>query len=293
MAMALLTLGLAMPAFGQGSDGDAQGKRQELQSLRQSLAAIRQSAMEANPELAERQSQLEDQMMARMRDEGVQPRKDIRRLQDIASELRQGDIDDERREALRTEYQTTREELLEARRTAMNDEQIRESLRVLREQRMAAMSELNADVPWRGQRPLSQADGQASMELTLGTPSLLFPAVSLLLLAYTNRFLALASLIRDLQAQYSTTPRQSLAAQIDNLRRRVRLIQSMQATGVGSLLLCVASMFVLFGGVAGVAGWLFGASLVLMMISLTLSVREIWISVTALNIQLADMESGR
>ena len=147
MAMALLTLGLATPVFGQGSDSDIQGKRQELQSLRQSLAAIRQSTMEANPELAERQSQLEDQMMARMRDEGVQPRKDIRRLQDIASELRQGDIDDERREALRTEYQTTREELLEARRTAMNDEQIRESLRVLREQRMAAMSELNADVP--------------------------------------------------------------------------------------------------------------------------------------------------
>ncbi|MEX0451377.1 DUF2721 domain-containing protein [Spiribacter sp. 218] len=131
------------------------------------------------------------------------------------------------------------------------------------------------------------------MELTLGTPSLLFPAVSLLLLAYTNRFLALASLIRDLQAQYSTTPRQSLAAQIDNLRRRVRLIQSMQAAGVGSLLLCVASMFVLFGGLAEVAGWLFGASLVLMMLSLALSVREIWISVTALNIQLADMESGR
>ncbi|AUB78675.1 MULTISPECIES: DUF2721 domain-containing protein [Spiribacter] len=131
------------------------------------------------------------------------------------------------------------------------------------------------------------------MDLTLGTPSLLFPAVSLLLLAYTNRFLALASLIRDLQARYSSTQRRSLLAQIDNLRRRVKLIQYMQAAGVGSLMACVASMFLLFGGFVLVARWLFGLSLILMMVSLALSVREIWISVNAINIQLADMESER
>ncbi len=129
------------------------------------------------------------------------------------------------------------------------------------------------------------------MELTLGTPSLLFPAVSLLLLAYTNRFLALASLIRDLQAQYATTQHRSLLAQIDNLRRRVRLIQYMQAAGAGSLLFCVTSMFLLFGGLIVAARGLFAASLLLMMLSLVLSMREIWISVTALNIQLAEMES--
>lgn len=129
------------------------------------------------------------------------------------------------------------------------------------------------------------------MDLTLGTPSLLFPAVSLLLLAYTNRFLALASLIRDLQARYASTPRRNLLEQIDNLRRRVRLIQYMQAAGVGSLLACVASMFLLFGGFVLVARWLFGFSLILMMVSLGLSVREIWISVNAINIQLAELES--
>ncbi len=131
------------------------------------------------------------------------------------------------------------------------------------------------------------------MDLTLGTPSLLFPAVSLLLLAYTNRFLALASLIRDLQAQYTSSHHENLLVQIDNLRRRVRLIQYMQAAGAGSLLLCVACMFLIFGGLAELAGVLFGASLVLMMLSLGLSVWEIWISVTALNIQLEDMESNR
>ncbi|MEX0451376.1 hypothetical protein V6X62_06075 [Spiribacter sp. 218] len=147
MAMALLTLGLATPVFGQGSDGDLQGKRQELQSLRQSLAAIRQSTMEANPELAERQSQLEDQMMARMRDEGVRPRQDIRRLQDIASELRQEGLEDARRESLMSEYQSTRQELLAARRAAMDDQRIRDSQLALREEMVAAMTEQDADVP--------------------------------------------------------------------------------------------------------------------------------------------------
>ncbi|QGM21982.1 DUF2721 domain-containing protein [Spiribacter sp. 2438] len=132
--------------------------------------------------------------------------------------------------------------------------------------------------------------GQAA-ELTLATPSLLFPAVSLLLLAYTNRFLALASLIRDLQSQYANTQRQSLLAQIDNLRRRVRLIQYMQAAGVGSLLFATSSIFLLFAGATVAARGLFGVSLGLMMVSLLLSVREIWISVTALNIQLSEMES--
>jgi len=137
------------------------------------------------------------------------------------------------------------------------------------------------------------ASGDVRVELTLGTPSLLFPAVSLLLLAYTNRFLALASLIRGLQAQYENTHRRSLAAQIENLRQRVRLIQYMQAAGAGSLFLCVGSMGVLFAGLADWARWPFAASLLLMMVSLALSVKEIWISVTALNIQLADMESDQ
>ncbi|MDR9432510.1 MAG: DUF2721 domain-containing protein [Spiribacter sp.] len=129
------------------------------------------------------------------------------------------------------------------------------------------------------------------MNLTLGTPALLFPAVSVLLLAYTNRFLALASLIRDLQSRYSNTHQENLAAQIINLRRRVRLIQYMQAAAAASLLVCVTSMASLYVGWAESARWMFALSLVLMILSLALSMREIWISVTALNIQLSQMES--
>lgn len=126
--------------------------------------------------------------------------------------------------------------------------------------------------------------------MDLATPALLFPAVSLLLLAYTNRFLGLAALIRELHGRYRAQPDPRIKGQIDNLRRRVTLIRNMQAVGVASLFLCVLCMFLLFAGLVLIAQWVFGVSLLLLMLSLALSVREIQISVTALNLQLTDLE---
>ena len=131
------------------------------------------------------------------------------------------------------------------------------------------------------------------MDIDLTTPSLLFPAISLLLLAYTNRFLALASLIRSLHARYQSERDAGILAQIGNLRRRVALIRSMQSLGAGSLLLCVVCMFVLFAGLEAAGKVVFACSLVLMMASLAVSIWEIWISVGALNIQLSDLERER
>lgn len=128
------------------------------------------------------------------------------------------------------------------------------------------------------------------MELSLTTPALLFPAVSLLLLAYTNRFLALASLVRSLHARHRERPDLLVLKQIDNLRYRIHLIRNMQAAGVSSLLMCVVCMFVLFFGEAGLGKVLFAASLVLMIVSLALSVREIQVSVKALDLHLLDLE---
>ena len=129
------------------------------------------------------------------------------------------------------------------------------------------------------------------MEIDLTTPALLFPAISLLLLAYTNRFLALAALIRELHARYKANPDQVIKGQIDNLRYRVILIKDMQAFGVLSLLLCVVCMFVLFAGLALLGKVIFGASLILLIVSLTLSVREIQVSINALNLHLLDLET--
>ena len=128
------------------------------------------------------------------------------------------------------------------------------------------------------------------MPLSLSTPALLFGAISLLLLAYTNRFLALASLIRSLHDRYHDVHDEVTRLQIAQLRRRVRLIRNMQALGVTSFLLCVLCMFVLFFGAVRAGQAIFGLSLVLLMASLALSAREIQLSVGALDLLLADLE---
>lgn len=128
------------------------------------------------------------------------------------------------------------------------------------------------------------------MEFTLTTPALLFPTISLLLLAYTNRFNAISVRIRALHSQYKENPDDIvLSGQIENLKKRVYIIRNMQAVGVASLFSCVLCMFVIFFGEILSGKIIFSISLILMMISLGLSLKEILISVNALNLELSDM----
>ena len=126
--------------------------------------------------------------------------------------------------------------------------------------------------------------------LTLTTPALLFSAISLLLLAYTNRFLAIASLVRSLHAKYKESQNYLIIGQIDNLKKRINLIRSMQIYGLASLLLCVACMFLVYIEWQMIAEIIFGLALVLLIISLTISIWEINISVKALNLHISDLE---
>jgi len=128
-------------------------------------------------------------------------------------------------------------------------------------------------------------------EISLTTPALLFPAVSLLLVAYTNRFNAISSRIRAMSAAYKATPSDSLMAQIQSLRKRVKIIQYMQGFGVGSLFLCVACMFALFAGKLFLGKLVFGVSLISMLLSLGYSLWEIMMSGQALNLELNELES--
>jgi Zn-dependent membrane protease YugP len=128
------------------------------------------------------------------------------------------------------------------------------------------------------------------MELTLTTPAVLFTAVSLLLLAYTNRFLALASVIRKLHADYQLSNKVHYLGQIESLRWRIRLVRNMQFCGVLSLLLCTVCMFLLFCGYIVVAEIVFSASLLVMIISLVFSLIEIQTSIRALDLHLKDIE---
>jgi hypothetical protein len=127
----------------------------------------------------------------------------------------------------------------------------------------------------------------------LTTPALLFPAISLLLLAYTNRFLGLASVIRKLHADHQQTQYPHYLGEIENLRKRVNLIRDMQTVGTGSLLCCTLSMALLFFGWTVAAQVMFSVSLVLMAASLTISILEIRMSVGALDLHLADLKSAR
>jgi len=127
------------------------------------------------------------------------------------------------------------------------------------------------------------------MDLSLTTPALLFSAISLLLLAYTNRYLTLAALIRDLCDRHQKDVKDSgeyFMGQIKNLRHRIYLIKNMQLFGVISFFLCVFTMLLLFFNliIAGEAA--FTLSLICLLISLGLSVREVSQSVGALDIQL-------
>jgi hypothetical protein len=129
------------------------------------------------------------------------------------------------------------------------------------------------------------------MELQITTPALLFSTISLLLLAFSNRFLGIASVVRSLHEQYQRAPMSEILDQIKSLKLRLRLIRDMQIIAVLSLLFSVVCMFLLFADEHVIAQYVFGFSLLLQVTALVLSVWEIALSTTALNILLKDIES--
>lgn len=127
-------------------------------------------------------------------------------------------------------------------------------------------------------------------ELTLITPTFLFSAISLILLAFTNRFLSYAQLVRTLKDRYMEDHSAITRAQIMNLRKRLHLTKNMQMFGVASLLMCVVTMFLIYIGFQAISGYVFGIAILFLIISLSLSVWEIQISAKSLEIYLGDME---
>ena len=127
--------------------------------------------------------------------------------------------------------------------------------------------------------------------IDLTTPSLLFSAISLILLAYTNRFLSYASLVRSLKEKLGGSPAPKEIAQIQNLRKRLYLTRAMQILGILSLLLCVIAMFFVYVSLQTIAAWVFGFALLLLAASLCVCIWEINISVKALEIHLEDLSS--
>jgi len=128
-------------------------------------------------------------------------------------------------------------------------------------------------------------------ELTLTTPALLFSAISLIMLAYTNRFLAYAAVVRSLHHTYSQNKDAVIIKQIKNIKKRLYLTRSMQIFGISSLLLCVLTMFLIYIELNTLATWTFGLALLLLIISLAYLIVEIQISVKALEHHISDIEN--
>lgn len=127
------------------------------------------------------------------------------------------------------------------------------------------------------------------MEFSFSTPALLFPAISLLFISYTNRFISYAELVRRLHDRWRTDGSPALQMQIENLHRRIGLIRNMQVSGALSLLLAVVCMVLLFFELVLAAEVVFVLSLALLSASMAFLVFEVTISIRALNVQLQDL----
>lgn len=129
------------------------------------------------------------------------------------------------------------------------------------------------------------------MTIEITTPTLLFSAITLLMLAYTNRFLAIASLVRQFHTLYKENHDSKTLNQIRNFKTRLKIMRNMQFFGILSFLSCVLCMFAIYAGFSYIAHALFVSSLIFLAISLILSLWEIYISVNALDIELSDIEN--
>ena len=129
------------------------------------------------------------------------------------------------------------------------------------------------------------------LEISINTPALLFPAITLLMLAYTNRFLSLASLVRKLHDEYQRGEKEkNILNQITSIRSRLNLIRYMQGFGIMSFLCCVLCMYVIFRGWMILAYWIFAGSLIFLLASIVLSLIEINKSTKAIELELSDIE---
>ncbi|MEO5647372.1 MAG: DUF2721 domain-containing protein [Chitinophagaceae bacterium] len=129
------------------------------------------------------------------------------------------------------------------------------------------------------------------IDISINTPALLFPAITLLMLAYTNRFLAIANRIRNLHEGYQQSATKTVALQqIKSLRARINLIRYMQAMGALSFLCCVLCMYAIYRVWIELANVIFAISLLTLLISIVLSIVEIWMSTKALELELSDIE---
>ncbi len=100
----------------------------------------------------------------------------------------------------------------------------------------------------------------------------------------------MANLIRELYARYKVERDPKIKGQLHNLRYRIGIIRHMQIFGVLASLGSALCLFLLFAGLETSAKYPFGASLISLLISLLLSLMELFVSIDALKLQIADVD---
>jgi hypothetical protein len=96
--------------------------------------------------------------------------------------------------------------------------------------------------------------------------------------------------VRSLHDDYEKAKNKDIILkQIKNLRKRLNLIRYMQTLAVVSFLCCMVCMYFIYRQYVG-AHILFAISLLCLILSLLISLQEIFISTKAIELELSDME---
>jgi len=127
--------------------------------------------------------------------------------------------------------------------------------------------------------------------MEIQTPAIVFPAISMLLVAYTSRFMVISQRIRSLHEKYATTSTEQTLQQLANFRQRLSLIKWMQCFGVLAFISVTLSiLMILLGFLPKYVEIAFGLSLTFLVTSLGLALHEIMISTRAIEIELQGIE---
>jgi hypothetical protein len=116
-------------------------------------------------------------------------------------------------------------------------------------------------------------------------PALVVPAISLLFLAYTNRFLGLTAVARHILKEHMLAPQPHWEVQLINIRRRLHLIRQMQLAGLASIILAALSMGAVVNGFDKLGQGIFVASLACFIGSMGICVHEIKLSIDAIEVE--------
>ena len=130
------------------------------------------------------------------------------------------------------------------------------------------------------------------MNIDYTVTALMFPAIPLLMVVYSNRFHTLSRLIRELHDEhvYEKHIPAEWKKQFINLSRRISILRWTIMFAAFGFLFNMLTVFALYLNELFLARVIFGSCCLSMIISIIFFIREIQISTNALNLHMSDMD---